>query len=153
MTNSLFDLSGRTALITGGTGVLGTAMAIGLANAGVKVAVLGRRPEAGELVVKQVKANGGEAIFIQADVLDAEGLEKANEKMISLLGKNDILVNAAGGDMAQAVIAPDKTFIDLQIPEFEKVVDLNLTGTVLPSTIFAKSMVDHKKGLIINIAS
>lgn len=153
MTKSLFDLSGKTALITGGTGVLGSAMAVGLAGAGVKVAVLGRRAEAAEVVVKQIKANGGEAVFIQADVLDADGLEKANQKMVSMYGRIDILVNAAGGNMPGAVIAPDKTFFDLEIPEFEKVVDLNLTGTVLPSKIFAKSMVDNKKGVIINIAS
>ncbi|HEY0743070.1 MAG TPA: SDR family oxidoreductase, partial [Chryseosolibacter sp.] len=153
MNNSLFDLSGRTALITGGTGVLGTAMAIGLAREGVKVAVLGRRQEAGDAVVKQIKANGGEGIFIQADVLDVDALEKANDKMMSLFGRIDILVNAAGGNMPGAVIAPDKTFFDLEIPEFEKVVDLNLTGTVLPSKVFAKSMVSNKKGVIINIAS
>lgn len=153
MAKSLFDLSGKTALITGGTGVLGTAMAIGLAQSGVAVAVLGRRSEAGELVVKQIKANGGEGIFIQADVLDAAGLEKANDLLVSRYGKLDILVNAAGGNMPGAVIPPDKTFFDLEIPEFEKVVDLNLTGTVLPSKIFAKSMVANKKGVIINIAS
>lgn len=153
MTKSLFDLSGRSALITGGAGVLGTAMAIGLANAGVKVAVLGRRAEAAEAVIKKIKGSGGEAIFLQADVLDPVALEKANEKMISLYGRIDILVNAAGGNMPGAVIPPDKTFFDLEIPEFEKVVDLNLTGTVLPSKIFAKSMVDNKKGVIINIAS
>lgn len=153
MTKSLFDLSGRTALITGGTGVLGSAMAIGLANAGVNVAVVGRRAEAGEVVVKQIKANGGNGVFIAADVLDADALEKANEKMVSMFGRIDILVNAAGGNLPGAVIPPEKNFFDLEIPEFEKVVDLNLTGTVLPSKIFAKSMVANKKGVIINIAS
>lgn len=133
--------------------MLGTAMALGLANAGVRVVVLGRRQEAGDVVVNQIKANGGEGVFIQADVLDATALEKANDKVISLYGHIDILVNAAGGNMPGAVIAPDKTFFDLEIPEFEKVVDLNLTGTVLPSKIFAKSMVANKKGVIINIAS
>ena len=153
MSHSLFDLSGRTALITGGTGVLGTAMAIGLAQAGVRVAVLGRRAEAGEQVVTQIRQNGGEALFVQADVLDAEALDKANDKIISAFGKLDILVNAAGGNLPGAVISPEKTFFDLEMPEFEKVVDLNLTGTVLPSKIFAKSMVANKKGVIINIAS
>jgi NAD(P)-dependent dehydrogenase (short-subunit alcohol dehydrogenase family) len=153
MTKSLFDISGRTALMTGGTGVLGSSMAIGLANAGVKVAVLGRRADAGETLIKQIKGNGGEAIFVQADVLDAEALAKANDKVISTYGKIDILVNAAGGNLPGAIITPDKTFFDLEIGEFEKVVDLNLTGTVLPSKIFAKSMVENKKGVIINIAS
>lgn len=153
MTKSLFDLSGRVALITGGTGVLGSAMAIGLAEAGAKVVVLGRRAEAAETVLKKISAAGGEGMFIQADVLDAVALEKANEKIISRYGKIDILVNAAGGNMPGAVIPPDKTFFDLEIPEFEKVVDLNLTGTVLPSKIFAKNMVDNRRGVIINIAS
>jgi NAD(P)-dependent dehydrogenase (short-subunit alcohol dehydrogenase family) len=153
MGNSLFDIAGRSAVMTGGTGVLGSAMAIGLADAGVRLAVLGRRTEAGDKVVKQIRANGGDAFFVQADVLDAEGLAKAYDKIIAELGTIDILVNAAGGNLPGAVIAPDKTFFDLEIPEFEKVVGLNLTGTVLPSKIFAKAMVDQRKGVIINIAS
>lgn len=153
MGNSLFDIAGRTSVMTGGTGVLGSAMAIGLARAGVRVAVLGRRAEAGEKVVSQIKAANGDAFFVEADVLDADTLMRAHEKIVSVFGKVDILVNAAGGNMPGAVIPPDKTFFDLEIPEFEKVVDLNLTGTVLPSKIFARTMADHKKGVIVNIAS
>jgi NAD(P)-dependent dehydrogenase (short-subunit alcohol dehydrogenase family) len=153
MTSSLFDISGKTAVMTGGTGVLGSAMAIGLANAGVKLAILGRRVDAGEDVIRTIRANGGEAIFVKADVLDADALEDAHQKVIAEFGKIDILVNAAGGNLPGAVIPPDKNFFDLEIPEFEKVVDLNLTGTVLPSKVFAKSMAENKKGVIINIAS
>lgn len=153
MANSMFDIAGRTAVMTGGTGVLGSAMAIGLGNAGVRLAVLGRRKDAGELVVDKIRKSGGEAIFVQADVLDTEALERANETIIAAFGKIDILVNAAGGNLPGAVISPEKTFFDLEMPEFEKVVDLNLTGTVLPCKIFAKSMTENKKGVIINIAS
>jgi NAD(P)-dependent dehydrogenase (short-subunit alcohol dehydrogenase family) len=153
MVNSLFDISGRTALMTGGTGVLGSAMAIGLADAGVRLAVLGRRADAGEKIAREIRANGGDAFFVQADVLDADALEKAHEKVIGEFGTLDILVNAAGGNLPGAVISPDKNFFDLQISEFEKVVDLNLTGTVLPSKIFARTMATNKKGVIINIAS
>jgi NAD(P)-dependent dehydrogenase (short-subunit alcohol dehydrogenase family) len=149
----LFDISGKTAVVTGGTGVLGSIMAKGLAEAGVNVVILGRRKEAGEDVVKWIRNNNKEAIFIQADVLDKDALEKAKAEVISKYGKIDILVNAAGGNLPGAVIMPDKNFFDLDMAEFQKVVDLNLNGTVLPTKIFSTDMAKRKEGVIINIAS
>lgn len=150
---NLFDIQGKTAVITGGTGVLGSAMAIGLAEAGVRVVVLGRRKEAGQHVVNSISKLGKEAIFLEADVLDAKMLEKANSAVIEKFGAIDILVNAAGGNLPGAIVTPDKNFFDLEIAEFEKVVDLNLTGTVLPTKVFAQHMAAQRKGVIINIAS
>jgi NAD(P)-dependent dehydrogenase (short-subunit alcohol dehydrogenase family) len=150
---NLFDLQGKTAVVTGGTGVLGSAMAIGLAEAGVRVAVIGRRKDAGKQVVDAIQKIKGDAMFAEADVLNADALESANEAILKRFGSIDIIVNAAGGNMPGAIITPDKNFFDLDIKEFEKVVDLNLTGTVLPTKIFAKSMVEKKKGSIVNIAS
>jgi NAD(P)-dependent dehydrogenase (short-subunit alcohol dehydrogenase family) len=152
-TNELFNVSGKTAVLTGGTGVLGKAMALGMADAGINTVILGRREEAGKELVETINAQGKKALFVQADVLDAAQLIKAKEKILATFGTIDILVNAAGGNMPGAVISPDKTFFDLDLNEFEKVVDLNLSGTVLPTKIFCEEMAKNKKGVIINIAS
>jgi NAD(P)-dependent dehydrogenase (short-subunit alcohol dehydrogenase family) len=150
---TFFDLKEKTAVVTGGTGVLGSVMAEGLALAGVKVVVIGRRKEAGEAVVDKINTSGGKAIFAAADVLNESDLLKARDLTLSTFGGVDILVNGAGGNLAGAVIPPDRTFFDLDMKEFEKVVDLNLTGTVLPSKIFCEEMVKQKKGVVVNIAS
>lgn len=149
----LFDISGRTAVITGGTGVLGSAMALGLAQAGAHVVVLGRRKEGGDALLKKIAETGKKAMFVQADVLDATQLEKAKADILKEYKTIDILVNAAGGNMPGAVVMPEQNFFDLQIDQFQKVVDLNLLGTVLPTKIFCDVMAQQKKGVIINIAS
>jgi NAD(P)-dependent dehydrogenase (short-subunit alcohol dehydrogenase family) len=153
MTPQLFDVRDKVAVVTGGTGVLGSAMAIGLAEAGCKVVVVGRREDAGKQVVDQITAKGAKALFCKADVLNADELQKANDETMKAFGSIDILVNCAGGNMAGAVIPVDKTFFDLDMTEFGKVVDLNLTGTVLPCKIFTADMVRRRKGAIVNIAS
>jgi len=137
---SLFDISGKTAVITGGTGVLGGAMAMGLAQAGANVVVLGRKKENGDVVLKQIREKGKDAMFVQADVLDAGQLTSAKEKILGAYKTIDILVNAAGGNMPGATIMPDQNFFDLKIDEFQRVVDLNLLGTVLPTKIFCDVM-------------
>jgi Dehydrogenases with different specificities (related to short-chain alcohol dehydrogenases) len=149
----LFDISGKTAVITGGTGVLGGVMAIGLAKAGARVVLLGRKKENGDAVLKKIRDVGKDAMFVQADVLDAGQLADAKAKILKENTTIDILVNAAGGNMAGATILPEQNFFDLQIDEFQKVVDLNLLGTVLPTKIFGEVMAKQKKGVIINIAS
>ncbi|MEX2231493.1 MAG: SDR family oxidoreductase [Cyclobacteriaceae bacterium] len=149
----LFDITGRTAVITGGTGVLGGAMAIGLAEAGANVVVLGRKKENGDAILKKINERGKQAMFVQADVLDATQLTEAKEKILKQHRSIDILINAAGGNLPGAVIMPEQNFFDLQIAEFQKVVDLNLLGTVLPTKIFCDVMAQQKKGVIINISS
>lgn len=150
---TLFDITGRTAVITGGTGVLGGAMAIGLAQAGANVVVLGRKKEGGDAILAKIGETGKKATFVQADVLDAAQLSDAKEKILKEHKTIDILINAAGGNMPGAVILPEQNFFDLQVDEFRKVVDLNLLGTVLPTKIFCDVMAKQKKGVIINIAS
>jgi len=149
----LFDLTGKTALITGGTGVLGAAMAKGLADAGANTVILGRRKESGDELVKTIKNKGAQSMFVKADVLNATDLLAAKELVLKEFGTLDILVNSAGGNLPGAVIMPDQSFFDLKMDEFDKVVALNLTGTVLPSKIFGEEMAKKKKGVIINIAS
>ncbi|MGC1243632.1 MAG: SDR family oxidoreductase [Chryseosolibacter sp.] len=149
----LFDISGKTAVITGGTGVLGGAMAMGLAMAGAHVVVLGRKKENGDALLTKIQEAGKKAMFVQADVLDAEQLSAAKEKILKEHKTIDILINAAGGNMPGAVIMPEQNFFDLKIDEFQKVVDLNLLGTVLPTKIFCDVMARQRKGVVINIAS
>jgi NAD(P)-dependent dehydrogenase (short-subunit alcohol dehydrogenase family) len=148
-----FSLAGRIAVVTGGTGVLGTAMVKGLAEAGAYVVILGRRLEVGEKMAKELKVGGHKALAVAANVLDAGQLEEARKKIVDEFGTIDILINAAGGNMPGAVIPPDKNFFDLKIDDFQKVVDLNLLGSVLPTKIFSEVMVKSKKGVIINISS
>src|SRR5258708_37653474 len=149
----LFTLKGKVAVVTGGTGVLGSAMCYALASAGAKVVVMGRRMEAANAIVSSVVSSGGEAMAVCADVLDAHQLKDALSKIVERFGTIDILVNGAGGNMPGAVVTPDKSFLDLKMDDFQKVMELNLTGTVLPSQIFGDVIVKNKRGVIINISS
>ena len=150
---NLFSVKDRVVVITGGTGVLGKAIANHLAEEGAKVVILGRKAEVGNQIVNEIKAQGGEAMFLVTDVLNREVLEQNLADILKAYGRVDALLNAAGGNIVGAVIAPDATFFDLKIDEFQKVVDLNLTGTVLPTQVFLKPMVEQKAGCIVNFAS
>ncbi|MBB4036779.1 NAD(P)-dependent dehydrogenase (short-subunit alcohol dehydrogenase family) [Dysgonomonas hofstadii] len=153
MNNNLFCVKDKVVLITGGCGILGSDMAQYLAGQGCKVVILDRVEDKGKELVDKIKSEGGEAMFLVTDVLNKETLEKNREDIVKAYGKIDVLVNAAGGNMAGATIPPDKNIFDLEIDAFKKVVDLNLFGTVIPTMVFAKSMVDNGAGNIINIAS
>lgn len=115
--------------------------------------ILGRNQQKDTELVTQIKADGGEALFLQSDVMNEQLLEQNREDIIQVYGKIDVLINAAGGNMPGATIAPDKTVFDLQVDDFKKVVDLNLFGTVLPTTIFTKAMVRNGAGNIVNFSS
>ena len=151
--NKLFDITGKVVVITGGTGVLGKAIAKYLALEGAKVVILGRRAEAGHAIVEDIKAAGGEAMFLTTDVMNQEVLEQNLADIVAAYGRVDSLLNAAGGNMPGATIAPDGTFFDLKPAEFQKVLDLNLTGTVIPSQVFLKQMVEQGEGTIVNFSS
>lgn len=151
--NNLFDITGKVVVITGGTGVLGKAIAKYLALEGAKVVILGRRAEAGNAIVADIKAAGGEAMFLTTDVMKQEVLEQNLADIVAAYGRVDSLLNAAGGNMPGATIAPDGTFFDLKPEEFQRVLDLNLTGTVIPSQVFLKQMVKQGEGNIVNFSS
>jgi len=153
MHTNLFSIENKTAVVTGGTGVLGSVMAKHLSKHGARVVIVGRRADAGNKVVHEIMQEGGKAIFCQADVLNRGDLERVKKETLASFSSIDILVNAAGGNMAGAVIAPDKTFFDLDTKAFQQVVDLNLLGTVLPSQILGEVMAAKKNGVIINISS
>jgi NAD(P)-dependent dehydrogenase (short-subunit alcohol dehydrogenase family) len=149
----MFGLKGKVAIVTGGAGVLGGAMVAGLTEADAKVGILSRTKEKVEKRVNEILETGGEAISLIADVLNEEQLLRAANHVLDKWGHIDILINAAGGNIKGAVIMPDQNIFDLSIEDFTKVTDLNLKGTVLPSIIFGKAMVEKKKGCIINISS
>lgn len=152
-TEELFGLKNKVAVVTGGTGVLGNEMCLALASAGANVVVLGRRKDAAEEVVRKITSMGSKAIAVSADVLDEGEMLRARQSVVDAFGTIDILVNGAGGNMPGAVVPPDKTFLDLKISDFKKVVDLNLFGTVLPSQILGEVMIRNKKGVIVNVSS
>ena len=149
----MFKLKGKVAIITGGAGVLGGAMAEGLAKAGAKIGILGRTKSKVEKKVKEIKKNGGKAIALVADVLDEEQLKKAEQKILKKWGRIDILVNSAGGNMKGATIMPEQNIFDLSMKDFTRVTDLNLKGTVLPTMVFGQQMAKQKKGCVVNISS
>jgi len=145
--------SGTVAVVTGGGGVLCSAMSRALSDAGAKVAVLDINPEAAEKVAEAIHAGGGEALGVRCDVLDRASIEAAAEKICTAFGRVDILVNGAGGNKPQATTGPDAAFFDLPPDALRWVFDLNLMGVVLPSQVFGKPMARQKRGVILNIAS
>lgn len=153
MKTDLFNIKGKVVVITGACGVLGSDIAQYLAAQGSIVVLLDRVKDKGNELVEQIKKDGGEALFLETDVLNKEVLEQNKTDILAAYGKIDVLLNAAGGNMPGATIPPDKTIFDLNIDDFRKVVDLNLFGTVIPTMVFAKAMVDNKSGNIINFAS
>ena len=150
---NLFDIRGRVVVVTGGAGILGRSICVYLAEQGARVAVLDRDEKAGEALVGEIRAAGGDALFFATDVLNREVLVSNREAILGAWGQIDILLNAAGGNMGGATIAPDKSFLDLEIDAFKKVVDLNLFGTVLPTTVFGEAMTARRKGVIVNFCS
>ena len=150
---NLFDIKDKVVVITGGTGVLGKAIAAHLAEEGAKVVILGRKAEVGNAIVEDIKAKGGEAMFLTTNVLDEAVLEQNLKDVLAAYGKVDALLNAAGGNMPGATIGPNGNFFDLKVDEFQKVLNLNLTGTVLPTQVFLKPMVEQGKGAIVNFSS
>lgn len=149
----LFSVEGKVALVTGSTGVLGGAMARGLAAAGAKVAIMGRRAERAAQVASDIVDAGGQAIPLPADVLDKEQLVAAREALVAEWGGLDILVNAAGGNSAKATIFGDLTFFNMSQEAYDQVLQLNLTGTLLPTQVFGPLLVERGQGSIVNISS
>ncbi len=149
---NLFDINGKTAVITGGCGILGQAIAEYLLEQGARVAILDLNETAGLQLQDRLSAKG-DVLFLKTDVLDRETLVQNRSDIISHFGSIDILLNAAGGNMAGATVAPDKTFLDLDINAFEKVVQLNLFGTVIPTQVFVEEMSRQGKGAIVNFCS
>jgi NAD(P)-dependent dehydrogenase (short-subunit alcohol dehydrogenase family) len=153
MTN-LFDLSAEVAVVIGGTGVLGGAMADALAGAGARVAILGRSAERGAEAVRRIEAGGGKAAFIGADAMSKESLAAARDAVIKKWGSVSVLVNGAGGNKPEGTVPPGGDFTKMAFEGWKDVFDLNLVGGALfPCQVFGETMLAQKKGSIINIAS
>ena len=148
-----FGLGGKVAVVTGGTGTLGSVMVRGVAAAGARVAILGRRSDVAEALAASVRADGGEAQAMPADVLDRAALERVRAELLSRWGRIDLLVNAAGGHDPGAVLAPGHGLEDLDVDAMRRVMDLNFIGSFLPTQVFATPMAERGSGAIVNVSS
>lgn len=154
MSQNLFNLTGEVAVVIGATGVLGGALAEGLAKAGAKVAVLGRNAERGNACVDRIAKSGGVAQFFTADAADRASLEAANAAVEAAFGPATVLVNAAGGNDPKVTVTADQAFENIAAADWVSAFDLNLVGgALLPCQVFGPGMVSRGKGSIINIAS
>jgi NAD(P)-dependent dehydrogenase (short-subunit alcohol dehydrogenase family) len=150
----LFDLAGEVAVVIGATGVLGGALAEGLAQAGAKVAVLGRNAERGAARVKKIKGEGGVAAFFQADTQNRDSLRTAHQAVEKALGAPTVLVNAAGGNDPKVTVTAERAFEEIAMADWQASFDLNLAGGVLlPCQEYGPAMGTRGRGSIINIAS
>lgn len=154
MTNQMFDLTGETAVVIGGTGVLGGALAEGLAAAGARVAVLGRNEERGIERATAIERAGGKAVFFRADAASKDSLADAHRRVDEALGAPSVLVNAAGGNDPRVTVTADHAFQAIQLDDWHATFNLNLVGgALLPCQEFGPAMCRRGKGSIINIAS
>jgi NAD(P)-dependent dehydrogenase (short-subunit alcohol dehydrogenase family) len=148
-----YDLTGRTAVVTGGAGVLCAGMCQILASAGAKVAVLDIEKIAGQTLMEKIRSDGGKALALTCDVLERESTSSAAEKVLKEFGGVDILINGAGGNKPQATTKPELPFFDLPEDALRWVFELNLMGTLLPCQVFGRIMAEKKEGVILNVSS
>ncbi|WP_174729067.1 SDR family oxidoreductase [Mesobacillus harenae] len=155
------NLKGKTAVITGGSGVLCSEMARELARQGVNVAILNRTAEKGEVVASEIKNAGGSALAVAADVLDRASLENARKTVMDAFGGIDILINGAGGNHPDAITAAEtydenstgKSFFDLDESGFSQVFASNFTGSFMASQVFGQELLKKEAPVIINVSS
>ncbi len=151
--NQLFNLTGLTAVVTGGTGILGGEIACALVTWGANVVVLDRNLDPLQGLLERLGPAACNLLAIQGDVLDLDSLHRAAHAIIERFGQADILVNAAGGNRPQATTGRDLSFFDLPPDMLRWVFDLNILGTILPSQVFGKGMAQRGEGVILNISS
>jgi len=151
---SNFRLDGQIAVVVGGTGALGSAMARGLAGAGASVAVVGRSAERGKAVVESIGSSGGDALFVACDATDRSALASAQEQIDAALGAPTILINAAGGNDPRVTITDELPFEGIDLDAWSQSFDLILSaGVLLPCQVFGPRLIETGAGSIINIAS
>jgi len=149
----LYDMTGRTVVISGGTGVLGGEMACALVGMGANVAMIDRNPTLADPLKKRLGCGPGCATAVYADVLDRDSLMKAKEVVEEEFGPADTLVNAAGGNSPKATTSADLSFFDLPDANLRGVFDLNSLGTILPCQVFGQGMAERGQGVILNVSS
>jgi NAD(P)-dependent dehydrogenase (short-subunit alcohol dehydrogenase family) len=148
----MYDFTGDSIVITGGTGILCSAMAKALVGCGANVAILARNREKAQSIVAEM-SGPGRAITVEGDVLKQDTLEKATRTVLSEFGRIDCLINGAGGNNPQATTRPDLTFFGLPEDALRYVFDLNMLGTILPCQVFGRQMAEQGDGVILNISS
>jgi len=148
-----YDLSGMVAVVTGGTGVLCSAMAKAMVECGARVAVLGRNMDKADRIVAEIRSRGGEAIPVRVDVTDRGSIEAAARQVMDAFGRVDILINGAGGARAEATTSDERPFFDLSDAAIRGVFDLNCLGTITCCQVFGRHMAERGSGCIINISS
>ncbi|MGI6367194.1 MAG: SDR family oxidoreductase [Anaerolineae bacterium] len=149
----LFSLRGQVVAVTGGGGVLGSAIASGLARAGARLAILDIRPEAAQSSAEAIIAQGGDALAVPCDALDRVSVESALEQVLARYGTVTGLVNGAGGNRAAATTGPDASLFDMPVEAFSSVMDLNCLAMWVPSQVFGRVFAANQSGAIVNIAS
>jgi NAD(P)-dependent dehydrogenase (short-subunit alcohol dehydrogenase family) len=148
-----FSLAGKVIVVTGGTGVLGGAFVEGIAVAGGIVGILGRNEKIANERANAINQKGGQALALIADVTNESQLEAACQQMLTAFGKIDGLVNAAGGNIPNAVVQPNQDVFELNFQALQEVMQLNLMGTVMPTQVFGKAIKKNGSGSIVNISS
>lgn len=161
----MIDLKGKTAVVTGGSGVLCSGFAKAIAQTGAAVAILDINEAAAKKLAEEINADGGRAMGVAANVLEKESLEKAKKEINDAFGTVDILLNGAGGNNPKGTTTKDyfnpededlegvKTFFDLDPSGVEFVFNLNFLGTLLPTQVFAHDLIGKKDACIINVSS
>ena len=152
-TYDVCDFTGRTVVLTGGTGVLGTEMARALAACGANVVLLARNRARAADVIQSFGPSKGRHLALAADVLDREAVQAAGATVVQEYGRVDGLVNGAGGNDPKATTTPDLRFFDVPLAAFQHVLSLNLIGAVIPSQVFGRAMAEQKEGVILNVSS
>ena len=149
----MYDFTGQTIVITGGTGILGGEIACALVGCGANVALLDRNLDPAQGLLDRLGPLACQVAVVGSDVLDVGSLRQAAQLILDKFGRIDALVNAAGGNRPQATTAPDHSFFDLPADALRWVFDLNILGTMLPSQVFGKLMAEKGEGVILNISS
>lgn len=148
----MYDFSGRSVVVTGGTGVLGSVMVRALVGCGANVAVLARNRDKAERMLADI-TGPGRALIVEGDATRRDDLDAAAETVVAEFGRVDALVNGAGGNHPKATTTPDLAFFDMPEDALRFVFDLNLLGTIFPSQVFARRMADQGEGVILNLSS
>jgi len=149
----LYDITGQTIVVTGGTGILGGEIACALVGCGANVAILDRNTDPAAGLMARMGAAADRAMVIATDVLDPASLQRAADQILEKFGRIDALVNGAGGNHPKSTTGPKASFFDLPPDALRWVFDLNILGTILPCQVFGRVMARQQSGTVLNISS
>lgn len=144
--NEQFSIAGKVAVVTGGSGVLGSNIAEGFLRAGARVIIIGAHQERVDAALERLRAVSSEVAGTVCNVLDIRSLQAVKDQVLSQWGRIDILVNAAGGNIPGGTLSVDQNIFDMKVEDLDKVVDLNLNGTVYPCLVFGEIMARQQYG-------